>query len=315
MVKLRGNIYLAAAFFLAGSSVVAAHFLAGRLGIFTISAVSLFLALIGLLPLCWRKLGLAYKNMGKRERISIALQALLGMFLFRVFLLTGLNHTSAAEAGILTGVTPAFTALLAFLALKESMYAKRIIGIASTVAGVLLIQGLLTAGSHLSFEHAAGNVLVLAAALCESLFNVLSRQSSISITGQAKMDPLVQSALVTAAACILCLVPAALENPAPALAVLGWRAWMALLWYGFMVTALGYICWYAGIKRSETSSAAVFSGLMPLTAMVLSVLLLGEQATTRQCLGCGLVVLGMLAAGSSPPAASDGSPTELVKPV
>lgn len=314
MVKLHGYIFLAAAFILAGSSVVAARLLAGRLGIFTIAAVSLLLALSGLLPLCWRGLGQALQDMGKRDRINIALQALFGMFLFRVFLLTGLNYTSAAEAGILTGAAPACTALLAVLVLKESIYAKRIIGIASTVAGVLLIQGLLTAGSRLSLEHTAGNLFVLAAALCESLFNVLSRQSSIRMSGQTKMDPLVQSALITAVACLLCLGPAALEHPATALAALGWQAWLALLWYGFIVTALGYICWYAGIKRSETSAAAAFSGLMPLSAMVLSVLLLGEQATARQWLGGGLVILGMLAAGSTAPVASDVSQSEAIKP-
>jgi drug/metabolite transporter (DMT)-like permease len=55
--------------------------------------------------------------------------------------------------------------------------------------------------------------------------------------------------------------------------------------------------WYCGIRRSEASLAAVFSGMMPLTALALSVLLLGEKPGWQQWAGGGLVVAGMLLSG------------------
>ncbi|WP_242975783.1 EamA family transporter [Desulfosporosinus sp. FKB] len=52
----------------------------------------------------------------------VFLVPLCGIFLFRMFLLRGLDYTSAGEAGILAGATPAITALLAMMALKEPVY-------------------------------------------------------------------------------------------------------------------------------------------------------------------------------------------------
>lgn len=48
-------------------------------------------------------------------------QSLFGSFLFRVFLTEGLQHIGTAEAGIITGATPAITALLTWVMLREKL--------------------------------------------------------------------------------------------------------------------------------------------------------------------------------------------------
>jgi drug/metabolite transporter (DMT)-like permease len=70
-----------------------------------------------------------------------------------------------------------------------------------------------------------------------------------------------------------------------------------LLWYGVFVTALAYLCWYAGIKRSGAFTAAAFTGLMPLTSMLLSTILLRESTGLLQWLGGVCVIAGMLLIG------------------
>ena len=106
-----------------------------------------------------------------------------------------------------------------------------------------------------------------------------------------------QTTLVVFLALLLCLGPALLEQPGVSLAALGLTGWAALVWYGLFVTALAFICWYAGIKRCDAAVAAAFSGMMPLTALLLSVVLLGERPTWQQWLGGALVMLGMVLAG------------------
>jgi drug/metabolite transporter (DMT)-like permease len=299
MKRFAGAAYLAGAFMLAGTSVVAARFVSGKLGPFTIAAMSLLFALPALLAACRGKLAVHVRKMGRREWLLALLQAVFGIFLFRMFLLKGLLLTSSAEAGILTGATPAATALLAGLVLREPVGAARAAGIACTVAGVMLLQGLLLPGSGFTAAHIAGNMLVLCAALSESAFNILSRVSVLRAEkkGVQAQDPIVQTALVAAAAFVLCLIPAALERPVPSLLALDAPSWLALLWYGLFITALAFIFWYSGIRRSEASVAAAFSGMMPLTAMALSVLLLGERPGWRQWAGGLLVVVGMLLSG------------------
>ncbi len=293
---LKGPASLFLAFFLAGTSVVAARFVAGKLGTFTITAVSLFLALVVLIPVCGKRLFAALRGMKAADCFRLFGQALFGIFLFRLFLLTGLTHTSSVEAGILTGATPAITAILATAVLKEAPDIRKVSGILLTVLGVLLIQGLLSAGSGFTPDHLPGNALVLCAAGCESAFNVLSRFSAAP-GRREPVHPLVQTALVSAVALALSIVPALYESPVSRLAAIGAREWVALAWYGVFVTALAFVFWYAGIKRSSAFTAAAFSGMMPFSSLILSVLVLGEQANPRQWLGGLMVVSGMVLIG------------------
>ncbi len=291
---MAGKLFLSGAFALAGTGVVAAKYVAGRLGPFTIAAASLFFALLVLLPPCAKRLGAGLGGLSRRARIATVLQAFFGVFLFRALLIGGVSRTSAAEAGILTGATPALTAVLAWAVLRESADGKIRAGIFSTVLGVLLVQGL---GGRISLPagHLAGNLLVLGAAASESAFNILSRVSAKE--DGAPFDPLVQTTLVSATAFLLCLFPALAEGPILRLAAVGLREWLALFWYGAFVTALAFLCWFAGIRRSGALAAAAFSGMMPLTSMLLSALLLGERTGPAQWAGGLLIVAGMALIG------------------
>ena len=293
--KFKGYLFLTCGFILAGTSVISARLLSGSLGIFTTTAVSLFFAVLVLLPLCLRKISSTVHAMSPRDWIYTALQALFGIFLFRLLLLQGLLRTSTAEASVLTGASPAITAILAWLCLKEPVRAKNIAGIISTVAGIALIQGLLT--HSFTPAHLLGNLLVLGAAACESTFNILSRRSVVKKSVQRSFDPIVQTTLVVTFALLFCLLPALFEQPARALSALSLTGWLALIWYGWLGTALAFIFWYAGIKRCPAQIAAAFSGLMPLTSMVLAAAALGEPAGWHQWAGAALVILGIVLIG------------------
>lgn len=298
--EIKGSIFLFCAFTLAGTSVISARFVSGKLGVFTITVVSLFFSVLCLTPLCVKKFIKTVHFIEKREWLLLVLQALFGIFLFRMFLLQGLLRTQTGEAGILTGATPAVTAFFAVVLLREPVGIKKLAGIISTVGGILLIQGVMVPGSQLSIEHFWGNMLVLCAAASESLFNILSRISHLKNVSQQNkaLDPIVQTLLVSGIALFLCLFPALFEQPLISLISIGLREWLALAWYGVFVTALAFIFWYSGIKRRSAYTAAAFSGMMPFTSLFLSVTLLGEQAGWEQWAGGALIVLGMLLIGS-----------------
>jgi drug/metabolite transporter (DMT)-like permease len=296
--KLGGSAFLFLAFTLAGTSVISARLVSDGLGPFLVTAVSLLFALAFLLPFCARSLA-ALRRLPLRGWLNLVLQALFGIFLFRLFLLWGLKWTSAGEAGILTGATPAVTALLAVLILKERLSAGKLAGIGCTVAGILLLQGLLSGGFPTA-RHLGGNLLVLCAAVSEGVFNVLSRVFALSATETEKqLKPATQTAAVIALALLFSLVPALFEHPMRGLSAAGPTEWLALAWYGGVVTALGYFFWYAGINRSGAFAAAAFSGMMPLTSMLLSVIILGEPAGWAQWAGGALVAAGMILIGAS----------------
>ncbi len=301
MEHSKGPVYLFLAFTLAGTSVVAARFVSGRLGIFTITAVSLAFALLYLVPSYLKKIIRAITGLPIKGYLFLAVQALCGIFLFRMFLLSGLTITTSGEAGILTSVTPAITAVLAMVFLRERAGWLRLAGITMTMAGVALIQGLLAPESGFSANHFWGNMLVICAASCEALFNIFSR--AFVLKGESgshtAMDPPVQTAIVSFMALLFCLIPAMLEDPVRRLSAIGLTGWLALLWYGLFVTALAFICWYEGIRRCGALTAAAFSGMMPFTSALLSVVILGEQLGFRQITGGLFIAGGMMVLGGS----------------
>ena len=300
MKNWKGPVYLFFAFSLAGTSVISARFVSEKLGTFTIASASLFFALLILLPVCGKRLMENLRERSAKDYVLILLQAVFGIFLFRMFLLYGLLFTSSVEAGILTGATPAVTALLAIALLKEPVNRKKIEGIICTVGGILMIQGLLSGGNGFSLKHFGGNMLVLCAAASESAFNIFSRVLVVKTTYSQKepINPLDQTALVSTIAFVLCLIPAFFEDPVQRLGQIGLLEWLALLWYGSFVTALAFVFWYAGIKRCGAFTAAAFSGMMPFTSMLLSVIILGEHVGWQQWLGGILVIFGMVLIGT-----------------
>ncbi len=297
--RLLGPVCLFFAFTLAGTSVVAARFVTGKLGIFTITAVSLFFAALFLLAAKGGSILRTIRALLPNEYLSLMIQAFFGIFLFRMFLLSGLQGTSALEAGVLTSATPAMTAVLAMAFLKEKADGGKLTGIALTVAGIALIQGVLTPEGAFAPGHLLGNMLVLCAAACEALFNIFSRRFAVKggSGGRPAMDPWAQTFLVSGAAFLFCLVPALLEQPAQRLGALPPEGWAALLWYGVFVTALAFLCWYGGIRRARAFTAAAFSGMMPLTAALLSIVLLQESPAWHQLAGGMLVLAGMVWTG------------------
>lgn len=311
--KWLGLVYLFFAFLLAGTSVISAKFVSEKLGTFTITSISLLFAFLFLFPVGGKKMINSLRSLSASDFLFLCFQAVFGIFLFRIFLLNGLLLTSSVEAGILTGATPAITAVLAMVILKEPVNAKALAGIFATVGGIMVIQGFFNMDSSFSLGHLYGNLLVLCAAASESIFNIISRAFAAKIQSNNKqvIPPLHQTALVTAIAFILCLIPALFEAPVQRLSAIGLKEWLSLLWYGLFVTALAFIFWYSGIKRCGALTAAAFSGMMPFTSMLLSVIILGEHAGLQQWLGGLLVLSGMVLVGTAKTAARASNPQKL----
>jgi drug/metabolite transporter (DMT)-like permease len=69
--------------------------------------------------------------------------------------------------------------------------------------------------------------------------------------------------------------------------------WIPVLHYGVFVTALGYLLWFGGLSRVPASTAGVFTGVLPVSAVALSYVVLGEQFSWAHLVGvvCVLVAI------------------------
>jgi drug/metabolite transporter (DMT)-like permease len=64
--------------------------------------------------------------------------------------------------------------------------------------------------------------------------------------------------------------------------------------WGAVTLGLGSILWYLGLRRAQGTVAAGFMGIMPVSALVLSYVLLSEPVRLVHLIGFGIVFLGVL---------------------
>ena len=70
--------------------------------------------------------------------------------------------------------------------------------------------------------------------------------------------------------------------------------WVGALWWGAGTMALGSVLWFMGNRDVSGTTASVFMGVMPVSALVLSYVLLGEPFEWVHLLGMVTVLAGLV---------------------
>ena len=70
--------------------------------------------------------------------------------------------------------------------------------------------------------------------------------------------------------------------------------WLTVAYYGVFITVFAYLFWFAGITKVPASTAGIFTAVMPVSALVLSALVLAEPIGWPQLVGCGFVLCGIV---------------------
>lgn len=279
--RLKGMALCAMAMVTVGSTVVASKVIAAGLPPFSATALRFALAL-PLFLLLMRATRTAWPRPGRRDAWLLVCQAGAGSVGYTVLLILGLRFSSAADAGVVAGTLPAVTALVAVLALGERPGRLLWAGLALASAGVLAIT--LPGGSAAPRAPMAwaGSLLVLGAVGCEAVFILLNKRLS------QPLQPLVLSSCMAALGLVLSAPLALLERawtlPVPMAALAG------VAYYAVVPTVGGFLLWFAGAQRLTGAQAALFTALLPVSALVLAACLLGESVGVAQLAGTFLVL-------------------------
>ena len=71
-------------------------------------------------------------------------------------------------------------------------------------------------------------------------------------------------------------------------------SWLALLYSGAVAIALAYFIWYYSIRQIGNTRTAVYSNLIPVVALIIAWLTLGETPTLVQVVGAAAILAGTL---------------------
>jgi drug/metabolite transporter (DMT)-like permease len=264
----------------------------------------LLVAVFPVLLLAWLRFGIAAVAMAhwvrrqpgetplsRHDRILLFWESFLGNFLFSICMLYGVAMTSALAAGVVMAAIPAAVALLSRFGLGEQIRPRVLLAIGCAALGIALLAlarhsgaGSAAAGSPL------GYALLLGAVFCEASYvvigkrltgNVAPRRISalINLWGLALVTPF---GLWQAWAFDFAAVPAA--------------SWALLVFYAVAASMVTVWLWMQGLRHVPSSRAGVFTVLLPVSAALVGVAVLGESFGPAHVAAFALALAGLLLA-------------------
>ncbi|KVG77001.1 multidrug DMT transporter permease [Burkholderia ubonensis] len=226
------------------------------------------------------------------EWLNLFLQAFFGTFMFTLLMLNGVQRTSAVAAGVITSTIPAVVALFAWLILREKPNGRALVSIALAIVGVVTINfangGATATGA--TAGSLTGNLLMLGAVCCESIYVILSRRLTQTL---APIDICAYTHLFG----LLLMLPLGAGamwhfNYASVPASI----WALVVWYGLSASIFSFWMWMKGIRHVPGSLAGVFSAVLPVAAAVYGIVFLGERPTLAHGFALACVVTGIVLA-------------------
>ncbi len=246
----------------------------------------------GLAMLRWLKKPTAEQPMSWQTKKLVFLESFLGNFLFTICMISGVRMTSAVSAGVIMATIPAVIALMSWIFLKERIGLRIWAAVACGALGIGLLA--LAKPSHGAGEmpQAAwlGNLLVFAAVLCEASYAVIGKKltavlspkrisSIINLWGFALMTPL---GLYMAIGFDFAAVASGM--------------WLLLVFYGLAASVWTVWLWMTGLKSVPAAQAGVFTVMLPVSAALVGVVVLGETLTGIQMAAFAVALAGVLLA-------------------
>lgn len=221
---------------------------------------------------------------------------------WRVFLILGLvnnaipfslfvwaqTHIASGLASILNATTPLFTVVLAhFFVTGERLKALKFMGILVGLAGVSVMIGV-DALDSLGADVLA-QLACLAAAFFYAVSGVVGKRAQalgqpplVIATGQ-----LISASIWIAPLVLIIETPWAL--PMPSMTTIG-----AILGLSIISTSIAYFIYFNVLTRTSATNLLLVTFLVPISAVLLGTLVLGEVLSSNQWLGMAIIGLSLL---------------------
>tara|TARA_R110002110_G_scaffold85816_1_gene223375 strand:+ start:123070 stop:124005 length:936 start_codon:yes stop_codon:yes gene_type:complete len=199
----------------------------------------------------------------------------------------GQTEIASGLASILNATTPLFTVVIAGLLLSdERANPSKLFGVVFGFAGCVLIIGP-TALYELGVGVLA-QLAVLAAALSYGFAGVYGRRFQ-----NMGIDPVVTAAGQTTASAII-LVPITFLVEAPlSQAWPSGQTWAAMMGLSVLSTAIAYVLYFRILASAGATNLLLVTFLIPVSAIFLGSLFLGEQLSLLHFAGLALIGIGL----------------------
>jgi drug/metabolite transporter (DMT)-like permease len=199
------------------------------------------------------------------------------------------QHIDSGLAGILQSTAPFFTLLLAATFVHDEHITRgRLAGIGLGFAGILVLsaENIADLGTALGAERLLGELAMVAASLCYAIGNTYARRAL------RNARPLVLSFGQVGWSVILVGILAFLVDGGVTLPAVP-EAAFSVLWLGAIGTGFAYLVFFRLLTGWGPTRASLVAYLLPVVAVVLGVVVLGETVDALFVAGAALIVAGV----------------------
>jgi drug/metabolite transporter (DMT)-like permease len=199
----------------------------------------------------------------------------------------GQTAIGAGLASVLNATTPVWTLILAgYVFRTETPAWNKLLGVVLGIAGVAVMIGPgLVAGLG---GPVWAKFALIGTALSYAFAAIYARRF-------AALPPIIVAAGQLTASTII-MIPVALATAGvSALATATTPVWTAVILLALLSTAFAYIIYFNLIARAGSSNASLVTLLVPVSAIILSSVFLGERLELFEIAGMALIALGLVA--------------------
>jgi drug/metabolite transporter (DMT)-like permease len=266
-------------------------FIAGKVAVkdfepATVAFLRFLGAAILLFPIMWSM----EKNRKKPTLKDYGLFAVLGLTgiaVYNICFFIATKHAPVIKSSLFIASNPVLIVLLSRVFLKETITKNHMIGMVIALTGVTYI---ITDGHLLSlFQYGFETVdfVLLGAVISWALYSVVGKVV-------LKKFSAVESTTYAVAFGTIFLFPFAyMETSWQDVLNASFSTWIAISHMSIFVTVVSFIMYYYGIKEVGAAKASIFINVMPVSAVLMATIFLGETFTMAQGIGAAFVLTGV----------------------
>jgi len=219
--------------------------------------------------------------------IALLIMAALNSALPFFLIAWGQVHIASGLASIMIATTPLFAVVAAhFMTEDEHMSPGKVAGVLAGLVGVVVLIGpqfLEELGKDL-----LGQLSVLGAAVCYAVSAIYGRTFS-----RRDMPPMmVATGQMTMATALLLPITLMVDQPWK-YAGASLEAWGAVVGLAVLSTSVAYLIFFRILARAGAVNILLVNFIVPVSAILLGVFILGEVLTLEQLVGMAFIALGL----------------------
>jgi drug/metabolite transporter (DMT)-like permease len=227
------------------------------------------------------------RKLTRKEVMYIGTASLFSVVAHHLFLAVGLTKTTASNAGLILGLVPLVTSVLAIVFLGNRFTVFRFIGILLGFTGVVFVVLNGKSGIH---HVSIGDFYIFLSVISQAISFIMIKKATETL------DARVMTGWMLLFGSVLLFIISLWMEPDGLSSMTNWTPslWVIFLASAVLATALGHMFYNKAIQQIGAAESAIFINLNPLFSLLGAYLFLGESISHSQIMGFIFIVVGVI---------------------